>query len=126
MLPFFLNKENLHPSRICTDNVFNVCRYGKRTISGILKDGYSSLARYYYNNLHDGKRQVWRHLNHFDTLGVVNFDFKIRSHRNSASTTLTLLVVVYFDFKIGLIALLMNHLYSYSKHRLFFCQKIDR
>eukprot|EP00250_Pteridium_aquilinum_P014498 c22030_g1_i1 orf=309-2078(-) len=32
-------------------------RYGKRTVYGILKDGYSSLARYYYNNLHDGKRQ---------------------------------------------------------------------
>ncbi|KAI5061915.1 hypothetical protein GOP47_0022454 [Adiantum capillus-veneris] len=32
-------------------------RFGKRTVHGILKDGYSGLARYYYNNLHDGKRQ---------------------------------------------------------------------
>lgn len=32
-------------------------RHGKRTICGIIKDGYSALARYYYNNLHDGKRQ---------------------------------------------------------------------
>ena len=99
MLPFFLNKGNLHPSRICTDNVFSVCRYGKRTLSGILKDGYSSLARYYYNNLHDGKRQVWFTSTTLTPMVVVNFDFKIRSHSNSASTTFTLLVV-YFDFKI--------------------------
>eukprot|EP00249_Psilotum_nudum_P015656 c25451_g1_i1 orf=164-1942(+) len=32
-------------------------RYGKRTINGFLKDGYNALARYYYNNLHDGRRQ---------------------------------------------------------------------
>lgn len=32
-------------------------RHGKRTVYGIIKDGYSALARYYYNNLHDGKRQ---------------------------------------------------------------------
>ncbi|MCO5547320.1 hypothetical protein L7F22_000768 [Adiantum nelumboides] len=32
-------------------------RFGKRTVHGILKDGYSSLARYYFNNLYDGKRQ---------------------------------------------------------------------
>lgn len=32
-------------------------RHGKRTIPGILKDGHSALARYYYNNLNDGKRQ---------------------------------------------------------------------
>lgn len=32
-------------------------RHGKRTVYGIIKDGYSALARYYYNNLRDGKRQ---------------------------------------------------------------------
>ncbi|KAH7287003.1 hypothetical protein KP509_32G032600 [Ceratopteris richardii] len=32
-------------------------RFGRRTIYGLLKDGYSALARYYYNNLQDGKRQ---------------------------------------------------------------------
>ena len=33
-------------------------RTGKRTIMGLLKDGYNSAIRYYYNNFNDGYRQV--------------------------------------------------------------------
>lgn len=33
-------------------------RTGKRTISGAIKDGINSLARYYKNNFRDGYRQV--------------------------------------------------------------------
>ncbi|KAH9556250.1 hypothetical protein CY35_07G017100 [Sphagnum magellanicum] len=32
-------------------------RYGRRTLQGLLQDGYNSLARYYYNNFQDGIRQ---------------------------------------------------------------------
>ncbi|KAB1202057.1 Phosphoinositide phosphatase SAC6 [Morella rubra] len=32
-------------------------RYGKRTIQGILKDGWNALARYYLNNFSDGTKQ---------------------------------------------------------------------
>ncbi|KAH9311622.1 hypothetical protein KI387_026657, partial [Taxus chinensis] len=32
-------------------------RYGKQTVSGLIKDGFSALARYYLNNFHDGIRQ---------------------------------------------------------------------
>ena len=34
------------------------CRTGKRTTLGLLKDGYNSLVRYFYNNFSDGFRQV--------------------------------------------------------------------
>ena len=64
-----------------------------------MKDGYSSLARYYYNNLHDGKRQVWFTSTTLTLMVVVNFDFKIRSDSNSASTTFTLQNIVYFFAK---------------------------
>lgn len=32
-------------------------RYGRQTVSGLIKDGFSALARYYLNNFHDGIRQ---------------------------------------------------------------------
>ena len=32
-------------------------RTGKRTMGGILDDGYKSVARYYLNNFQDGKKQ---------------------------------------------------------------------
>lgn len=33
-------------------------RYGKRTLSGVLSDGYNSAKRYILNNFFDGNRQV--------------------------------------------------------------------
>ena len=39
--------------------VSDLCvRFGKRTVEGILKDGWNALARYYLNNFRDGTRQV--------------------------------------------------------------------
>lgn len=35
----------------------DLVRYGRQTISGLIKDGMSSLARYYLNNFQDGIRQ---------------------------------------------------------------------
>ncbi|XP_057435247.1 phosphoinositide phosphatase SAC8 isoform X2 [Lotus japonicus] len=35
----------------------DLVRYGKQTITGIIKDGMSALSRYYLNNFHDGIRQ---------------------------------------------------------------------
>ncbi|WJX82148.1 Phosphoinositide phosphatase sac8 [Trifolium repens] len=35
----------------------DLVRYGKKTLSGIIKDGMSALSRYYLNNFHDGIRQ---------------------------------------------------------------------
>lgn len=32
-------------------------RYGRQTVSGLIKDGFSAIARYYLNNFHDGIRQ---------------------------------------------------------------------
>lgn len=34
-------------------------RYGKRTVQGIIKDGWNALARYYLNNFVDGTKQVY-------------------------------------------------------------------
>lgn len=41
--------------------VIHCLRYGKQTMSGIIKDGISALSRYYLNNFQDGVRQV-RHV----------------------------------------------------------------
>ncbi|KAK2414701.1 Phosphoinositide phosphatase family protein [Trifolium repens] len=35
----------------------DLVRYGKKTLSGIIKDGMSALSRYYLNSFHDGIRQ---------------------------------------------------------------------
>ncbi|KAF7825526.1 phosphoinositide phosphatase SAC8 isoform X1 [Senna tora] len=35
----------------------DLVRYGKQTVTGIIKDGMSALSRYYLNNFHDGIRQ---------------------------------------------------------------------
>lgn len=35
----------------------DIVRYGKQTISGMIKDGMSALSRYYLNNFQDGLRQ---------------------------------------------------------------------
>lgn len=37
---------------------FSLCRYGKLTFSGVIKDGMSAITRYYLNNFHDGVRQA--------------------------------------------------------------------
>ncbi|PNY13658.1 phosphatidylinositide phosphatase SAC1-like protein, partial [Trifolium pratense] len=36
----------------------DLVRYGKKTLTGIIKDGMSALSRYYLNNFHDGIRQA--------------------------------------------------------------------
>lgn len=35
----------------------DLVRYGKQTMTGIIKDGISAISRYYLNNFHDGVRQ---------------------------------------------------------------------
>ena len=40
-------------------SMLNICRTGKRTAFGMLKDGYNSAIRYFYNNFRDGFRQVY-------------------------------------------------------------------
>lgn len=35
----------------------DLVRYGKQTMTGIIKDGFSAISRYYLNNFHDGLRQ---------------------------------------------------------------------
>ena len=40
------------------DKSLYVCRTGKRTFAGMLKDGYNSGIRYFMNNFYDGFRQV--------------------------------------------------------------------
>lgn len=35
----------------------DLIRYGRQTLSGLIKDGMSALSRYYLNNFHDGIRQ---------------------------------------------------------------------
>ncbi|QCE11941.1 inositol-1 [Vigna unguiculata] len=36
----------------------DLVRYGKQTMTGMIKDGVSALSRYYLNNFHDGIRQA--------------------------------------------------------------------
>ncbi|KAE9618158.1 putative phosphatidylinositol-3,4-bisphosphate 4-phosphatase [Lupinus albus] len=56
----------------------DLVRYGKQTIIGMIKDGMSSISRYYLNNFHDGVRQ--------DALDLISGHYTVR--RNSDSPLL--------------------------------------
>ena len=43
---------------ILTTSTNHTHRTGKRSRMGLMKDGYNSMIRYYYNNFSDGFRQV--------------------------------------------------------------------
>uniref|UniRef100_A0A1D1YL97 Phosphatidylinositide phosphatase SAC1-B n=1 Tax=Anthurium amnicola TaxID=1678845 RepID=A0A1D1YL97_9ARAE len=63
-------------------------RYGKRTIQGILKDGWNALARYYLNNFSDGTKQDAIDLLHGHYIISVNRDMSFPSqHRGLESLT---------------------------------------
>ena len=47
--------------RVLCATILFVFRSGKRTFYGLIKDGYNSAIRYYYNNFSDGYRQVYFH-----------------------------------------------------------------
>lgn len=50
-------------------------RHGKRTIIGILQDGFNALARYYLNNFHDGSKQ--------DALDLISGHYIVSRHKPS-------------------------------------------
>lgn len=53
----------------------DLVRYGKQTISGVIKDGMSALSRYYLNNFQDGVRQ--------DAMDLISGNYSV--NRNSPS-----------------------------------------
>ncbi|KAL2337099.1 hypothetical protein Fmac_011545 [Flemingia macrophylla] len=53
----------------------DLVRYGKQTLTGMIKDGVSALSRYYLNNFHDGIRQ--------DALDLISGHYNVS--RNSPS-----------------------------------------
>lgn len=53
----------------------DLVRYGKQTISGLIRDGMSSLSRYYLNNFQDGVRQ--------DAMDLISGHYTV--NRNSPS-----------------------------------------
>lgn len=52
-------------------------RFGRRTVEGIMKDGWNALARYYLNNFRDGTRQ--------DAIDLVHGHFIVSVSRDSSS-----------------------------------------
>lgn len=48
----------------------DLVRYGRQTVSGLIKDGMSALSRYYLNNFQDGIRQ--------DALDLISGRYSIR------------------------------------------------
>lgn len=48
----------------------DLVRYGRQTMSGLIKDGISALSRYYINNFQDGIRQ--------DALDLISGHYSIR------------------------------------------------
>lgn len=70
---------------------FKYCRYGKQTLSGVIKDGMSAITRYYLNNFHDGVRQA-RHLIHLS-----NDKWKRVGAFNYFLSFLTILCIFYQD-----------------------------
>ncbi|KAL5557407.1 hypothetical protein UlMin_039643 [Ulmus minor] len=56
-------------------------RYGKRTVNGILNDGWNSLARYYLNNFRDGAKQDAIDLQHGHYIASVSRDMSPPSQK---------------------------------------------
>ncbi|KAH7388304.1 hypothetical protein KP509_16G069200 [Ceratopteris richardii] len=50
-------------------------RYGKRTLSGFLQDGFTALSRYYLNNFQDGSKQ--------DALDLINGQYIVNPYKPS-------------------------------------------
>lgn len=53
----------------------DIVRYGKQTISGLIKDGMSALSRYYLNNFQDGARQ--------DAIDLISGNYTVNGHSPS-------------------------------------------
>ncbi|KAK1270945.1 Phosphoinositide phosphatase SAC8 [Acorus gramineus] len=53
----------------------DLVRFGRQTVSGLIKDGMSALSRYYLNNFQDGIRQ--------DALDLISGHYSVR--RNGPS-----------------------------------------
>ncbi|KAM0027760.1 putative phosphatidylinositol-3,4-bisphosphate 4-phosphatase [Helianthus debilis subsp. tardiflorus] len=53
----------------------DIVRYGKQTISGLIKDGISALSRYYLNNFQDGIRQ--------DAIDLISGNYTVSGNRPS-------------------------------------------
>ncbi|XP_057530364.1 phosphoinositide phosphatase SAC6-like isoform X3 [Amaranthus tricolor] len=80
-------------------------RCGKRTIEGILKDGFNALARYYLNNFCDGTRQDAIDLVHGNFIASVSRDTSNQLQKGSLETLASLpialsLVLAAFFFSI--------------------------
>ncbi|TXG58824.1 hypothetical protein EZV62_016653 [Acer yangbiense] len=58
----------------------DLVRYGKQTVSGMIKDGMSALSRYYLNNFHDGIRQASCL---FDALDLISGHYAVNKNRPS-------------------------------------------
>ncbi|URE00109.1 SacI domain, partial [Musa troglodytarum] len=79
-------------------------RYGKRTVQGILKDGWNAMARYYLNNFVDGTKQ--------DAIDLLQGHYIVSLSRDMSSPTKAGALETYASFRLALALVLTGLMFA--------------
>lgn len=79
-------------------------RYGKRTIQGVLNDGYNALMRYYLNNFRDGTKQ--------DAIDLMQGHYILSVSRSMTPTTQEGGIEAIASFPLALLLILTGFLFA--------------
>ncbi|OAY65446.1 Phosphoinositide phosphatase SAC7 [Ananas comosus] len=79
-------------------------RYGKRTIQGIVKDGWNALARYYLNNFADGTKQ--------DAIDLLQGHYIVSVSRDFAPPVKAGILETYASFRLALALVLAGLMFA--------------
>ncbi|XP_072956221.1 phosphoinositide phosphatase SAC7-like isoform X2 [Typha angustifolia] len=79
-------------------------RCGKRTVQGILKDGYNALVRYYLNNFADGTKQ--------DAIDLLQGHYIVSLSRDMPTLTKPGVIETYASFRLALALVLAGFMFA--------------
>ncbi|CAA3032618.1 phosphoinositide phosphatase SAC6-like, partial [Olea europaea subsp. europaea] len=78
--------------------------YGKRTVQGILNDGYNALMRYYLNNFRDGTKQ--------DAMDLVQGHYILSVSRSTTPTSQERGIEAIASFPLALLLILTGFFFA--------------
>ncbi|KAH7692020.1 Phosphoinositide phosphatase SAC6 protein [Dioscorea alata] len=84
-------------------------RYGKRTVQGILNDGWNALARYYYNNFADGTKQ--------DAMDLLQGHYIVSVNRDMAFPAQPKGLEAFASFRLAMVLVLAGLLFAFMSLR---------
>lgn len=84
-------------------------RHGKRTVHGILKDGWNALARYYLNNFVDGTKQ--------DAVDLLQGHYIVSVSRDLSSSTQAVRLETFASFRVAAALVLAGLMFAFMSLR---------